>query len=363
MRLKLLLAIFLLSSQLIWAAGLTLPARIDDLGVDTRLRMWGWSPDGKVAYSEDYHDDADQFKITFVIFDTVKDEAVITITNHADMWPQSYDADDADKIIQNLYNEREAMITQALKTYDIRKATFTLQPFPLIKDGKSYEPILDISYLGEEEGAAVDYYSLYMQMTEDGTTKGKDLGGAGFASHSYYAVDVVGYFLSPFENRILVVTAAGATHYQIALNYHGCHLGVGFISKYQATPVAAAPDKSIKNLSLQTEGATTRFMLKDDWHKVPTIEPIPDDATQRLIAAFATAKYDGPRISDENLYKKGFNTSYAFYFTFGNNTTAYHPLYLSVQENGALILFDQQLYALPKEQLTIVDDIFHAFAK
>jgi hypothetical protein len=187
------------------------------------VRIWGWSNNGKVAYSIERGVEGRGGQIiNFVILDLVTDKTV---------FQQKMDSEEHNEATDEaLYNLFASAISNALKTHDIigQKTEFSL--FPFKKDNTSYDcRIINTEYKKYEFAfdKVVTKYSVEVTANE----KSKIIGNLSPVNTATGHVYVCGYFLSPFQNRALVIVAEefwGFEGTELMYRFSGCHLGVGF---------------------------------------------------------------------------------------------------------------------------------------
>lgn len=188
------------------------------------IRVWGWSNNGKIAYSiEEEIEGRGGQKIDFIIFDLISDNIIFKLEM------DSYDYNDVtDESLYNLFN---VTILNTLKAHNIiRQKTYFLR-FPFRKNNKEYNSqINNIKHKRDEFGLFDNVVSKYsVLVTAD--DKKKIIGNFNPVSPVTGFVYLCGYFLSPFENRVLVVIAEehwGSEGTELTYRFSGCNLEVGF---------------------------------------------------------------------------------------------------------------------------------------
>lgn len=189
-------------------------------------RIWGWSNNGKVAYSiERIEEGSGSQIINFVIFDVVSDKAVFEL---------EMDSSDQGVRDEKLYNLFKDNILKALQAHNIIRQKSDFLRFPLAKNDINYNSqIIDIKYIKDTSGLYDDdtlVVSKYkISVTADG--KRKIINEFVPVHGITFSASVCGYVLSPYENRILVVveeTHRGFEGSDIKYRFSGCHLGTGF---------------------------------------------------------------------------------------------------------------------------------------
>jgi hypothetical protein len=186
-------------------------------------RIWGWSNDGKVAYSVAIGIEGRGGQIIyFVILDSVSDSEVFKLIM------DSFDYNDVED--EALYNLSRVHILNALRMHNIVRQETNFLPFPFKRNNRVYDcRITNVEYKDGEgffDGGAVSRYNVLVTAGNKSKIINSftPVGLTGF-------VYVCGYFLSPFENRALVVVAEEQWgHEGTELDYRlsGCHLEAGF---------------------------------------------------------------------------------------------------------------------------------------
>ncbi|MCL1813874.1 MAG: hypothetical protein FWG29_10205 [Treponema sp.] len=188
-------------------------------------RIWGWSNNGKVAYSiETEVDGRGGQKIDFVVFDLISDETIFELKmdsfNHNDV---------EDEILYNLFSSD---IANALRINGIISQRIEFLPFPIRINNTVYNSqIINVEHKkGDEYGFFDSLVSKYM-VKVIANEKSKIIANFNPVHTLTGYAYVCGYFLSPFENRALVVVAEehwGFEGTELTYRFSGCHLGVGF---------------------------------------------------------------------------------------------------------------------------------------
>ena len=239
---KLLLFCFVfLGIHFLHAQVLTLPPKIDlfqynaeeftDLNMSEHpfARLWGWSNNGRVAYSIEWFVDGRGGRIIdFVILDLITDNTIYELRM------DSYDHDDydGDYSYEDLFLMYNHLLADALQANNIVLGqTNDFLSFPFRRNNITYDSqIVDLGFTRDEYGMFERVVSRYsVLVTAD--NRRKIISNTIPVSRLTPDVHISGYFLSPFENRIMVVTTEMAWGFEgIRFNYrfNGCHLGVGF---------------------------------------------------------------------------------------------------------------------------------------
>ncbi|MDR2870652.1 MAG: hypothetical protein LBV04_09400 [Deferribacteraceae bacterium] len=201
------------------------------------IRIWGWSSDGKLAYSLDREihvpmDFAQNWHYNnFYILDLVDDSYVEDIDmSHAT------DHDDGDGIAAHGSSEygaeeelrqRKPSIINAMHMFKITRQGAELMPFPATINGVKYEA--ELSNIISQDN---DYEQNVTQYTVNIIADGKRKVLGTFEIDGYDSIDnvhIAGYFYLPSANRIAVVLAEDDGRFgHISYVLTGCHLGVGF---------------------------------------------------------------------------------------------------------------------------------------
>jgi hypothetical protein len=196
-----------------------------------KVRIWGWAKNGLVAYSsgETLDPNAGDVHINFVIFDFVSDKIIDSLKMHS-----AADFDNADATVQALYCAYMSRIRGLLSRYGIAELQLGFMPLPIKNDGAVYSARAVTTLLTEEEQEAEWYrgkvksYSIVV-----GKNDAKSVTIMSKDEASATEVEVCGYFLSPFENRALIVISEyryGVSNMPSSTEYifSGCHLDEGF---------------------------------------------------------------------------------------------------------------------------------------
>ena len=188
-------------------------------------RIWGWSNNGKVAYSVEREIDGRGGQIiNFVILDLLSDKTVFELKM------DSFDNNDVTD--ESLYNLFSVNILNALRGHGINQGRTQFLPFPLKRNNTEYNAnIIDVEYKSNDDGL-FDRIVLRYKVSVMANDLGKKIIGTftPIENRTGY-IYICGYFLSPFENRALVVVAEehwGHEGTELTYRFSGCHLGVGF---------------------------------------------------------------------------------------------------------------------------------------
>ncbi|MDR0453290.1 MAG: hypothetical protein LBH05_00595 [Deferribacteraceae bacterium] len=195
------------------------------LFMNRNARIWGWSNSGKVAYSiETAVDGRGGQIIDFAVLDLISDKPIFKLKM------DSFDHNDATD--EALYNLFKANIFDALKTHSIIGQMTEFSKFPIRKNDMTYNgQITNIDYKKDKDGyLGYDTVTKYT-VVATADNKRKIIGDFTPVNATTGYIYVCGYFLSPFENRALVVVAEehfGHEGTELTYRLSGCHLGTGF---------------------------------------------------------------------------------------------------------------------------------------
>jgi len=188
------------------------------------VRIWGWSRTGKVAYSVEGVGEYTGFMaIRFVIFDFVNDKVLIYINTDAD------DIDNYDAGSEDLFVYSKDAIANAIKTHNIVEQNAGFLPFPINWNNKAYRVSVSNTVSGEDMWGRIPIKKYTVSVAVNGKSKVVMSAKDTRASRVY----ICGYFLSPFENRALIILAEQTPpgfEGDVNVNYVfiGCHLEQGF---------------------------------------------------------------------------------------------------------------------------------------
>jgi len=193
----------------------------------SKIRIWGWSKTGKVAFSgESVGEYSGWTTVRFIVFDFVNDKILINIKADAD----EIDNDEPESIASEyLFNHIKDKITNAIKAYGIVEQYAEFLPFPIKRNGMEYRIAISDIVTGEDMWGEIPIKRYTASVVANGKRKTILTSSDTRASK----IHICGYFLSPFENRALIILAERSPpgfEGDIALNYvfSGCHLETGF---------------------------------------------------------------------------------------------------------------------------------------
>ena len=225
MKLRLTFFVFVfLHIHFLWGQELVLPPRISVLQqytsfgpVSINVRVWGWSSNGTVAISTEYSVVEGGQSINFLILDLNSNDALFQL------WLNSFLAGDIEIMDEALYNANSTAIVDALQTHSIIKQETAFLQFPMTRNETVYDAsIIDIEF---EEDSLGDYsiatYAIVVTANDRRTVIDNI---RPFRADSVF---IRGYFLSPVENRIVIVITelSGFQHGPRRLRFVGSYLG------------------------------------------------------------------------------------------------------------------------------------------
>jgi hypothetical protein len=167
------------------------------------FRIWGWSRDGKIAYSMEREvEGRGGVQIEFLVVDLVSDELLWDYPDDSNTW-ESYDEASDGSYMEYAHKLAADSLQEALDGYQIILAPSDFLKLPITSSGRSY----DVSIKTEKEkkasiGDAIASYSVLISRDDKKAkvvTKSSEV--------KALAVYVCGYFASPYESRVAIVTA------------------------------------------------------------------------------------------------------------------------------------------------------------
>jgi hypothetical protein len=199
------------------------PARHQNYSFQS-ARIWGWSRDGKVAYSiEGYEHDEAGYDSKLLIFDLITDSVLYTL--YLDSYHHNLEGD-------ALYHVYRYSIENAMRAYAIADIRTGFLPFPFRRNNLAYNAsVIDIKYgMYDDNGDDINIMQSYKVLVTADTRR--KIIGTFTPKPGTHRVHICGYFLSPFENRALVVAAEEWRWFRgsagLRYLFSGCHLGAGF---------------------------------------------------------------------------------------------------------------------------------------
>ena len=230
-------AFCIFSINVLWAQNFVLPPKVDLFQYSASIsgyyltgkpdiRIWGWSKDGKIAYSLESVGSFSGIPTgSFVIFDTISDKIIVELEPATDDYLSSEDF---------YNNEYMTNISSAVKTHNIVTGQgYDFLRFPIRRNNMVYDcQITDVAYGNHDYGFFDNRFVSDYNVVITANGRRKVIGNFVSSGTGPGVLYICGYFLSPFEERALVVVAEesytfeGETSLKYRLN--GCHLGVGF---------------------------------------------------------------------------------------------------------------------------------------
>jgi len=196
-----------------------------------RIRIWGWSRTGKVAYSsETVGEYTGTTTVRFNIFDFINDKELLTIEVDALDVASETGSDIAPNITaEYMFSYAKDKIANALKTHAIVEQYAEFLPFPIKRNDTEYRVAISALSSGEDMWGKIPITKYSATVTANGKRKTILTSGSTRAAK----VLICGYFISPFENRALIILAPvspPAFEGDIGLHFvfSGCHLETGF---------------------------------------------------------------------------------------------------------------------------------------
>ena len=171
------------------------------------LRLWGWSADGKVAWSTaSMVAGRGGAVVRYVIQSMKTDEVVWSLDDDTYNWGNEgaeADGKSLDEIAALSFDKNKETIAAELGKHTIKGEKNSLEAFPLEWSGETYTPALSIE--DEEEPEFWDKIAGYTLFLAKKGGKIKKL--ASFDEVIANEVHVCGYTSSPFEERVAVIVA------------------------------------------------------------------------------------------------------------------------------------------------------------
>jgi hypothetical protein len=188
-------------------------------------RIWGWSTTGKVAYSIERHIDGRGGQIIdFVIFNLITDETDLNLKI------DSFDlGDNYGGGFESMYNVYKNEILNAMRKYNIVRRETGFMPFPIINNNIRYNCFITNHEYGLQE--YIEKYIARYTVTVAANGKRKNINTFNTNSGLTEEIYICGYFLSPYENRALIILGERFLAFEgleLSYRFSGCHLSIGF---------------------------------------------------------------------------------------------------------------------------------------
>jgi len=219
------------TAQSILPAKLNIP-KVDEKLPQKAIRIWGWSENGKIAFSTEYTEqlnDIYDFHPDYYILDLTSDTAVFkyefaSVVNSNGI------------TVVSDYDKNNILKANAEHNIVYSKTTFSI--FPLSYNGSEYDCEAIVKFVQEDMsmGARSDIVTTvknYNIVVTRSDGKKKSVASDTLYTgdfHYYNALKVIGYVRSPYENRIAIITALGrdGMGYETEWIFNGCKLDIGF---------------------------------------------------------------------------------------------------------------------------------------
>ena len=185
-------------------------------------RIWGWSRDGRVAYSATGHDGG----ITSLYFNIVdyfsEDSRSVNYWENFDDFNVDDDGNhlDADGRIIN-FNEIYRDFYNICYENGIEFIQSEYRPLPIVRNNRTHNVIVDLTKQYMDGIEAVERYSVIADVQGERFVYSAEEGYA-------YDVFLLGYFLNPFGNKALLVTGKSIFGGYITEYFIGLDLDTGF---------------------------------------------------------------------------------------------------------------------------------------
>lgn len=191
------------------------------------FRLWGWSKDGKIAYSmERAIEGRGGAQIEYIVQDMVSDEVLWNYPDDSDSW-DSYDESVDGSYAEYSYKHAADDLEAALEGYEIIRSTPEYRNFPIKASGRSYS--VSVKVEKERKPSLEDAIASYsVQIARD---DGKSKTVTKSSEVKAVAVYVCGFFASPYQARVAIITAEERFVFEgteIFYAISGCNLKVGF---------------------------------------------------------------------------------------------------------------------------------------
>jgi hypothetical protein len=186
------------------------------------MNVWGWSRDGKVAYTEKRKNEYRGETIkTVYIFDSVKDSV---------LWTKEITDYDYKEKTEKEYNTAYSLFFNDFRAicdrYKIVLKQPEFEPMPIEYNGKTINIWVDYSPKELIFSNTIESYTIFAE------TGGKIKILKANTKALAYEVYPCGYFMSPYEKRALIVLVEFGHGWEgdtdIRFTLAGCHLETGF---------------------------------------------------------------------------------------------------------------------------------------
>jgi uncharacterized protein (TIGR02145 family) len=197
---------------------------------ESNFRFWGWSKDGQVAYSYDFSDGGETTS-SVRIFNFVENKNILSREGGRDRDDEGNLLPPDKGFIQDFKISCEANGIELVQA-EYRR-------LPIVHNNKVYNVVLEIAKVEREDGPeVVDNYRILADM--DG--KRKVVYKAKDEEYDTYNIFLLGYFISPFENKALLVMGTHIIGGHVFTSFVGCDLEGGFDTAATEADTADTPN-------------------------------------------------------------------------------------------------------------------------
>ena len=186
---------------------------------EKNFRIWGWSKNGRVAYTYDVFEGGTKGTYA-LIFDFVQDKKIWSKSSEWNDWNGTGD-DEGLPPDEVFY---QAFINACIEN-GIELVQAEYRKLPIVHNNKTYNVIFDINLGPKMEYSGVKFIDNYKIMVE---TQGKRKIIHSAQGNTSFNVFPYGYFISPFENRALLVYGSQRPGGYNPTSFVGCDLDRGF---------------------------------------------------------------------------------------------------------------------------------------
>ena len=195
------------------------------------IRIWGWSKNGNAALSTEVLTQRPSRIINFNIQNLITDEVIFNLDIEVneegykargiiDGKNKTWELDISEmNVIPDLYEPVMPEILRAIKNNGIVEHHTALLKFPSVIGNSNYTAYTRVKE--ENDSTGMVKFDIIVKRNE----KEKIIKTA---SNFFREDQVIGYYKSPFENRVLVLSGASMSSHSVTWRFSGCHLNVGF---------------------------------------------------------------------------------------------------------------------------------------
>lgn len=188
------------------------------------MRIWGWSRSGKIAYSVERNiEGRGGTLIQFIIFDTVTDTTVYELNIDSNDYTINQTPGN---LINMLYELEKTKIINAMDKNNIVQRQTDFLPLPIKSPKGEYNCFVNI-----EQEEFPEFYDRIKEYRVNVSFNGKNKIIKNTTDVEAVSVYTCGYFLSPFENRAVVIIGEerwGFEGTELFYLLSGCNLDRGF---------------------------------------------------------------------------------------------------------------------------------------